>query len=347
MTKYVLYFFAFLCISTSIYAQGSDMSSKINALLATKTNKPFNGAIIIAQKGVVYYAKNNGYSNLEKKTDLTLNDQFVIGSISKQITAVLVLQEYEKGHLKLDAPIINYLPELTQRWADTVTIQQLLSHTHGINDVSKPLAFPAGTQYAYSQLGYELLAKIVERVSLKTFSELAAALFTRCNMKNTVDPSAQTPKNLVTAYTEQKDGSLTIEKECLQNPVPAGGFISTANDLLLWNESLFGGKLLASSTFKLLTTKQPNAVREHPVFGTTDYGLGITVDTKEDILQYGQTGFAPGFASMDFYFPETKTSVIILENIAYYPEDLSKTFHYHTDILKLIRESSFVLRKSH
>jgi D-alanyl-D-alanine carboxypeptidase len=88
----------------------------------------------------------------------------------------------------------------------------------------------------------------------------------------------------------------------------------------------------------MLTMKQNGAVRNHPLFGNTEYGYGITIDTKENILQLGQTGFTPGFVSMNFYFPKTKTSVIILENIAYDVNDLKKTFIYHTEILKKIRQ---------
>ena len=86
-----------------------------------------------------------------------------------------------------------------------------------------------------------------------------------------------------------------------------------------------------------LKTKQKGAVRNHPLFGITEYGYGITIDTKENILQYGQTGFAPGFISMNFYFPKTKTSVIVLENVTYETDDLKKTFYYQTEILKIIR----------
>jgi D-alanyl-D-alanine carboxypeptidase len=63
--------------------------------------------------------------------------------------------------------------------------------------------------------------------------------------------------------------------------------------------------------------------------------FGFTVDEQDGLLQLGQTGFAPGFVSMDFYYP--KTSVIVLENIAYNTADLKQTFFYHTSILKMVR----------
>ncbi len=336
MSKPVIYFFTLIFKTTFAFGQEPNIASKIDSIISAKTSKPFNGTILISQNGQVKYSKTFGYSNLKNKTPLKQDDQFVIGSISKQFTAVLVLQEFEKGHLKLDIPIRNYLPELTQSWADTITIHQLLTHTHGIMQRDKPLAFEAGTQFAYSQIGYNLLATIIERTSKKSFATLSTELFKKCKMQNTFNPDLHKHKNLVSGYTE---GNVTEEKESLQNYVAAGSFISTATDLTLWDENLFGGKLLKDEILKLMETKQKGATRKHPIFGLTDYGYGITIDKKEGVLQYGQTGFAPGFVSSNFYFPESKTSFVILENVAYDTDDLKKTFRYQTEILKMLRES--------
>lgn len=344
MRRRLIYFITFLFTTNIVFGQRPDIASKIDSIISAQTSKSFNGTILISQNGQVKYSKTVGYSDLENKISLKQNAQFIIGSISKQITAVLVLQEFEKGHLKLDIPIRNYLPELTQSWADTISIHQLLTHTHGIRQLDKPLVFIPGTQFAYSQIGYHLLAAIIERTSKKSFSTLSTELFEKCKMKNTFDPDLQKHKNLVKGYT---DGKITNEKESLQNFVAAGSFISTANDLILWNENLFGGKLLSIETLKLMESKQKGAKRQHPIFGTTDYGYGITIDAKENILQYGQTGFAPGFVSMNFYFPDSKTSIIILENVAYDTDDIVKTFRYQTEILKILRASDLITKNYH
>jgi len=94
---------------------------------------------------------------------------------------------------------------------------------------------------------------------------------------------------------------------------------------------------------EMLTTKQKGAVRNHPIFGITEYGYGISINAKDNLLQLGQTGFSPGFVSMSFYFPKTKTSVIVLENIAYDTNDFTQTFYYHSQILKIVRNE---LKKS-
>jgi D-alanyl-D-alanine carboxypeptidase len=333
--------FLFLFVSCNSFSQNkNDYATKIDSLILSKTTKPFNGIILISQNGKTNYSNVIGFSDLEKKTPLQLNSQFIIGSISKQITAVLVLQEYEKGHIKLNEPIRTYLPELTQKWADTVTVHHLLTHMHGIVDLENPTAFKVGTQfnYSYSNSGYDLLAKITERTSGKPFAQQSKELFRKCGMKNTFHPDIKEYNNLVKGYSKQVNGKIEFEENSFRNAPAAGSFVSTAPDLILWNQNLQGGKLLKTSTFKMMTTKQEGAIREHPLFGKTNYGYGITVDTKDEILQFGQTGFAPGFASMNFYFPETKTSVVVLENIAYYPNDLKNTFFYHTQILEIVRQ---------
>lgn len=335
--KYILFFLIFLKTTIVTHGQQNTIEQQIDSLISAKTTTPFNGVILISQKGQTKYSKILGYSDIDKKEYLKLNDQFVIGSISKQFTAVLVLREFDKGNVDLFTPIHKYLPELTQGWADTVTVHHLLTHMHGITQLDKPTTFRVGTQYSYSQIGYDLLAKIVERTSGKSFAELSKNLFEKCGMKNTFHPDIKEFCCLVKGYTELENGKIEFETETFQNYVAAGSFISTVEDLYIWNSLFYSGKLLKSKTMIMLKSKQKGAVRNHPIFGITEYGYGITVDTKENILQYGQTGFAPGFISMNFYFPKTKTSVLVLENIAYETDDLKKTFYYHTEILKIMR----------
>lgn len=337
MRQIILFFFLSITFTTFGQQINNSIEKQIDSLISAKTSKPFNGIILISHNGQTKYVESFGYSDIENRTALKLNDQFVIGSISKQFTAVLVLREVNKGNIDLFTPIRKYLPELSQNWADTVTVHHLLTHMHGITQLGKSTAFKVGTQYSYSQIGYDLLAKIIEKSSGKSFAELSKNLFKECGMENTFHPDIMKYNNLVKGYTENKNGEIEQETETFQNYVAAGSFISTVNDLSIWNSLFYSGKLLKKKTMKMVQTKQNGAVRNHPIFGITEYGYGITIDTKENIVQYGQTGFAPGFISMNFYFPKTKTSVVVLENIAYDTNDLKKTFYYHTEILKTVR----------
>ncbi len=340
MTRKILLFaLTLFLLSTSLRAQFSKLTRCLDSLITSDSIKPFNGVVLVCENEKIIYSTAKGYSNINHQKPLRPHDQFVIGSISKQITAVILLREYDAGHVSLSTPIHAYLPELTQSWADTVTIHHLLTHTHGITEINKPTAFKAGTQFSYSQIGYDLLAKIAEKTSGKSFSQLAQELFKLCNMGNTCHPETKNYSNLVLGYTETEQNKLIPENNSFQNYVAAGSFISAVEDLNLWNKAFYGGKLLKKETMDMVKTKQPGAIRNHPVFGVTSYGYGITIDLTDNIVQLGQTGFAPGFVSMNFYFPQQQLSVIVLENIAYDTTNLKHTFSHHTAILNQVRRS--------
>lgn len=325
----------------SAHAQYLNLRPAIDSIMKSNTQNPFSGTAIVWQLGSREYQTFEGYAKRKSRKKFNNNSQFIIGSISKQFTDVMVLQELDKGHLKLSDSIRKYLPFIKQPWADSVTINHLLLHMHGIVAIDKPLLFKAGTQFDYylANTGYNLLAQIVEKTSGQSFASLSAALFAKCGMQNTFHPDNKHYKHLVNGYTEQNDGKIIFEKNSFQNAPAAGGFISTAYDLIKWNQSLHRGKLLKPETYDMMITPQPNAIRIHPLFGITEYGYGITLSYKDSLVQWGQTGFAPGFISMNFFFPVTQTSLIILGNVAYDTNDLKQTFYYHTRILNIVREA--------
>lgn len=330
--KYTLFIILFVW-NCSLLAQYDKLNSAVDSLLKSNTTTPFNGIIYCVSDENVLLSKVQGYSDFTAKSPLKLTDQFVIGSISKQFTATIILKEYERKNLQLNVPIRWYMPELKQKWADSVTIHQLLTHTHGIVDMDKPSIFPAGTQFNYSQIGYDLLAKIAERATGKKLEILSKELFDKCGMLNSLHPASEGITGLAIGYTE-KNNTIEIDINSFQNYPAAGSFISTVEDLARWNICLYGGKILKKKTLKLMQTQHQGAVRNHPLFGETHYGYGITISNENGKLQLGQTGFAPGFVSMNYYYPETKTSLIMLSNVVYGDDDLKKAFDYHLKVIE-------------
>ena len=162
----------------------ANLASKIDLII---NESEFNGVILVANDSTDIYSKAIGYSDLERRIQIEIDDQFVIGSISKQITAVLVLREYEKGNLRIDDKIDKYIKEIDQTWSKKVTIHHLLTHTHGISNVEEPLKFKEGSQFKYSQLGYELLAQVLEEITGKTFEPLHSSH--KCNNFFFIDKS--------------------------------------------------------------------------------------------------------------------------------------------------------------
>lgn len=307
----------------------------IDSVIESNSVKPFNGIVLIVREGKEIYSKEKGFSDREKKTPLTLTNQFVIGSISKQMTAAMILVEYEKGNLNLNEPIHTYLPNLKQSWADSVTVHHLLTHTHGIKELNQPLAFPLASRFDYSQLGFELLSNILENIKHQSFETISNEFFKQIGLKNTVYPSLEKQKTITRGYTEEENGNIVYETNTFENYVAAGGFISTAHDLAKWNTLLHTGKILKEETFKLMT--QRYETRNHPIFDKIEYGYGLTFKENEQNILIGALGFTAGFVSSNFYFPQTKTSCIVLENTAYQLVDFKKTFYHHTQLLEILK----------
>ncbi|SHN30600.1 serine hydrolase [Chitinophaga sp. CF418] len=337
MTRRFLFLIAFLSSFSSLFAQQKNISRRLDSLLTASTTTPFNGIVVVSQGGKTIYRKTAGYASFEQKQAVSGESEFIIGSISKQITAVIVLQEIEKGHLRLNDPIHKYLPDLAEKWADTVTIHHLLSHTHGITALDKPLAFRPGSRFAYGFISFDLLSQIVEKTSGKTFPDLCMALFKQCGMQHSFHPGIKQYKQLAQGYTLNQEGQPQKEESMLNVFAAAGGLISSGDDLVKWNNALHSGKLLSDSTYRLMITPKENAFREHVTLGTIDYGYGITIPRQTAVPELAVTGVAPGFISMDVYFPGTKTSVVVLENIARDMMDLKKSFYYHEQILHIVK----------
>ncbi|MDF2932852.1 MAG: serine hydrolase [Chryseobacterium sp.] len=331
VNKTVLPFFLFLCMNT--FAQHKESwSAKIDSLIQTKQPTTFNGVILITKKGKPQYSKAFGLKNLKTKLPLTMNDQFEIMSNSKQITSVLLLKEVEKGKVDLGSPIKKYLPYLKQSWADSVTVHQLLNHTHGISDIEKPLLFKPGTDFKYGNLSNILLGKIIEKSSGKTYSEAADELFKNSKMKNTFCFSKDNKRNLVSGHMITENDFKVVDSSFItEENLPADGIITTAKDLAIWNDNLHKGKILSHKMYKKMSTE--SAKSQHDVFGKEKMGYGYNIRIAENIgIKYlGHTGLGDGFSSLNIYILKSDISLIILENQM---NENSELFYYFETLIK-------------
>ncbi|OUL62869.1 serine hydrolase [Flavobacterium sp. AJR] len=335
----------FFASNQSFFAQAKDnYTARIDSLVQTTSVRPFNGNVLISQNGKTKYSKAYGYSDYTKKTPLKLDDHFVILSNSKQITAVLILQEVEKGKIVLNTPIKKYLPNLKQPWTSTVTVENLLNHTSGIVDLEKPTAFAVGTEFKYTDLNYILLGQIIERVTNKTYETVVNELFKVNKMKDSFFPNADNQDEVVNGRQYHKDNTT---KEIIgviipKDRVPAAGLVSTVKDLAIWNDLLHNGKLLKEATYARMTTY--TITNQHPVFGDKEigYGYGIRVNDETKIKEFGHTGIVPdqGFTSVNLYYPETKTSIIVLENQTFDNFDIS--YYFEAEIRKIVLNSGLL-----
>ncbi|MGE8378040.1 MAG: serine hydrolase domain-containing protein [Sphingobacterium sp.] len=343
------FFFSTLLLSSGVYGQRiDDYSSKIDSLIQTANPRTFNGVILITENGKTKYAKAFGYSNMERKVPISLEDNFRIQSNSKQITAVLILKEVEKGNISLDKPIGTYLTDLKQQWADTVTVHQLLNMSAGIVSLDKPLAFKPGTGFYYSNPAYGLLGRLIESTTGRKYVDVANSLFKELKMKNTYCYEiGKTIPGLINGYVRSKDSislvdfkTLNFTNEFWSNFIPTGGIISNVTDLNLWDTKLHNGKILKTTSYVAMV----NSTNIDPDFTFSEkkskYGYGVNINEEEPIKYIGHGGRGLGFVSLKIYVPAKKLNLIILENT--YDRNTDIVYFFEKNIRRIVMNSSLV-----
>lgn len=328
-----------------------DYTSKIDSLIHTTNPRKFNGVVLITQNGETKYSKAYGYSDFEKETPIGENDRFRIQSNSKQITAVLILREVEKENLKLNAAIKEYLPDLKSTWADSVTVHQLLNMSSGIIDIEKSLIFKPGEGYRYSNPGYGLLGSILQNVTGQEYKQLANQLFAELGMSDTYCYEfGEDNEGLINGYLLENGktrivafDSLGFNKESWKDFIPAGGIISNAHDLNIWDTNLHTEEVLSSDLLDQMTT--PSNRGPHAAFDgdTIGYGYGLQIQDQHPTRHLGHGGRGLGFVSLKLYIPESSVDVIIWENIYCRDGDWMTgdvVYHFENEIRKIVVNSS-------
>lgn len=312
------------------------LTEAIDSLLQAPAERPFSGVVLVQQGEEVVYFTGKGLGADLEPTEFTPETAFVIGSLSKQVTAALVLREAQRGNINLAWRIGAYLPRLAPGWKDTVTVHQLLNHTHGIVGREAPLAFPAGTEFAYSNLGYQLLAEILEATTDQPYAELVNDLFAALAM----DHSAARPEEvstLVPGYSRQETGKLQPDTTTFTGSyLPAAYLISSAGDLAKWNRALHQGGILDSQAYQQLIT--PTARQQHVLFGEVGYGYGVRISDEGGVLEIGHTGYVPGYVTLNLYYPESGLSLVVLENLDWKAERIAATFQPQLVLRELVRQ---------
>lgn len=207
------------------------------------------------------------------------------------------------------------------------------------------MAFKPGTNFKYGNLSNILLGKIVENVSKKSYRELAAKLFKQLKMNDTFCYSASDKRNLVFGYINKENKFSKVENSMINDEnLPADGVISTAHDLVIWNNQLHKGKILSAASYRLMVSE--SAKSQHDVFGKEKMGYGYNIRIAEtNGIQYlGHTGLGDGFSSLNIYIPKADLHIIVLENqmndnsdLFYYTEKLIKDIIFDSELVKSSR----------
>jgi CubicO group peptidase (beta-lactamase class C family) len=317
----------FVFVASSCFAQdAARMEEVVQTYVRART---FMGAVLVARGNDVIFSKGYGSANLEWDIPNTPATKFRLGSITKQFTAAAILLLEERGKLTLEDPIRKHIPDAPAAW-DTVTIFNLLTHTSGIPNFTslpaykslkledtpvaktiaavrdKPLDFAPGEKMSYSNSGYLVLGHVIERVTGGSYEKFVTDnIFTPLGMKDSgYDSNTAIIPRRAGGYMPSAAGPVHAGFVHMSIPHAAGALYSTTEDLLRWEQGLFGGKLISAMSLAKMTTPFKQ-----------DYGLGVVVQTAggRKVVLHG--GGIDGFNTFLAYYPDQKVTVAVLANI--------------------------------
>lgn len=331
-----------LLLPFRLFAQDPQLEKYIDSLVGSFNNRNAPGSmILVTLDGKPLVKKAYGMANLELNVPLRVDHAFAIGSVTKQFTAIAILQLVQAGKLSLSDDIRKYLPFFDTH-GQTITIENLLTHTSGIvRNLSElrmqmvvdahpdqflryvmklPIDFEPGTDWNYSNIGFRILSIIVERVSRQNFAAYAKEhLFEPAGMHNSyVADDLQFMDNLVSSYISRFNGkwrnASTLRPEW-NWAKGAGNIISTLDDMYRWHTALLAGKIVSNELLERAFTayQLKNGTR-------TYYGYGFNIMAHQNFRLIHHNGGIYGYRNVVVFVPEKK---LYLQYANLYSGDIS------------------------
>lgn len=322
-----------------------ELIAKFDTMLSAqfKSNEP-GATALVARHGRIIYQKAFGMANLELSVPMQVDHVFRIGSITKQFTAVAILQLMEQGKLNLRDEITRFIPDYPTQ-GQKITIEHLLTHTSGIQDYARmkdpgqrgsldftpkemidhfknqPMRFAPGTRWEYSNSGYFILGFIIETVSGKSYGEyIEENIFKPLGMTNSrYAGDTRLVHNRAGGYTKGGAGFENAPYLSMTQPYAAGSILSTVGDLFTWNQAIHSYKLIKQESLdKALTRSMLTNGKE------TKYGYGWRFGFIQESPSIWHGGLINGFITMAMYVPKEDVFVAVFSNCdGNSPEDIT------------------------
>ncbi len=316
----------------------ADTAAVLDKLLARYQSQNPGVQLAIGRHGQVLYSAAKGMADLEHQVPLTITSRIEAGSVSKQFTAAAILLLQQQGKLSLADDVRNYLPELPN-YGHTITIRHLMTHVSGLKDWGsiayltgwprgekaytnddalqiilrqKSLNNKPGDEYIYSNSGYTLMVHIVQRVSGQTHADFTRQhIFEPAGMRHTQwrnDFRKVVPERAI-AY--RKAGDEYLMEMPFEDTYGHGGLLTTAEDLLRWNNFYLNGKLGTAPLLPAQTAVLPlNNGRRN------NYAAGLVIDSVGGLLRISHSGATAGYRANLEAHPQTGLSIAVLSNLA-------------------------------
>ena len=312
------------------------LTAEFDKLLSEQFKPSESGCTaLVARKGQVIYNKAFGMANLELNVPMQPNMVFRIGSITKQFTAIAILQLMEQGKLSLQDEITRFIPDYPTQ-GKKITIEHLLTHTSGIKSYTnmkafgdimrkdmtptelidffknQPMEFEPGTKWAYDNSGYFLLGYIIEKVSGKTYPQYVEEVFFKpLGMTSSYyGNDSKLIKNRAAGYQSGKEGGTqNADQMSMTLPYAAGSIQSTVGDLWTWHQAVHAYKLVEKETLQKAFTPYKLSDGKQ-----TEYGYGWFLDNLRGSPMIWHGGGINGFLTSGIYLPEEDVFVAVFSN---------------------------------
>lgn len=291
-------------------------------------------ALLIMRSGKVERAQGYGLANVELQVPVSPSTIFQSGSMGKQFTAMAVMMLVEQGKLSLDDPLTNFFPDAPAAWSQ-VKIKNLLSHTAGFTDYPDnfdfrrdytedellkivegiPLAFPPGSKWSYSNLGYLTLGIVIHRVTGQFYGDfLHDHVFAPLGMSTTrIISEADIVPNRAAGYRLVKGelkNQLWVSPSL--NTTADGALYFSILDLAKWETALHNGKLVSPESYKLMWT--PFVLNDGKP-NSAGYGFGWFTGKVNGHAAVGHPGEWQGFNTNITRYTDDGLTIVVLTNL--------------------------------
>lgn len=299
-------------------------------------------SVIVMKDSEIVHRADYGLANLDHGIPISSNTVFDIASISKQFGGMAALLLEADGALDLDADVREYVPELPD-FGHTITARHLLHHTGGIRDwphvmmlagvdygdvisyekilrmlfQQEAINFPPGSEYAYSNTGYNLLSLIIERTSGMTFREFTTErIFKPLDMAHShfSDDSNEVIAHRAASYKLIESGPRSGSYQRAVNQLTALASSSlhmTIDDFGLWMKNFETAKVGGQAIVSRMTEQGVLTNGE-----TIAYANGLAVGEYRNLVTHGHGGSWAGFRTNYLRFPEQGVSIAVFCNFA-------------------------------
>lgn len=310
---------------------------KIDSIINIKVQDNHPGiAIGIVKDGKITYEKYAGLANLQHQVNFDEKTRSNIASTAKQYTALMILQLSLEGKISLEDDVRKYLTKLYPKVKEEIKIRHLLNHTSGIRDYvelldlegdvwwkrfkfsnddilnlienQNDLGFTPGTKHSYSNTNYNLLAKVIEKVSGQTFNEYSKAFFEKLGMNETsfIERYMKVIPNRANPYSDWGRGEWW-EVPTVTKTNGEGFLFTTLKDQLIYEIAIQNAT--RNNNFLLIKSQQPI-----PNSQIKTYGFGLELEDRFSRKAVHHSGGTYGFNSQVYRFPEEKLTIFAMSN---------------------------------